>query len=116
MARRPLVLALALTLASSLGAVPTTLNYQGRLRTAAGANLPDSTGNTLVFRLYTTATGGGAFWTETWNSATSCVTTTAGLFNVMLGSFQSLGAVPFDQQYWLDVQVNGDAAPMAPRT
>ncbi len=49
-----------------------------------------------------------SLWTETWNSATSCVTTTAGLFNVVLGSFSSLNALPFDQPYFLGIAVNGD--------
>jgi hypothetical protein len=97
-----------------MAALPNTLNYQGRVRlNAGGAAVPDSTGNTMVFNLYSVATGGASLWTETWNSSTSNVATSAGLFNVVLGSYNFL-TLPFDQQYWLGVSVNGDAE-MSPR-
>jgi hypothetical protein len=93
--------------------LPSTLNYQGRLRLTGGASIPDGTGNTLVFRIYTQASGGSDIWNETWNSGTSNVATKDGLFNVVLGTYNPL-IIPFDQPYWLGVQVNGDAE-MAPR-
>src|SRR5260370_31554867 len=77
------------------GLVPNTLNYQGRIRlSAGGAPVPDSSGNTVVFGIFNVASGGAALWTETWNNTTSYVTTSAGLFNVVLGSWTAI-TVPF---------------------
>jgi hypothetical protein len=92
-------------------ALPQTLNYQGRLTFAGGGPIPDSTGNTVVFRLFDSPSGGIQVWSEAWNGT---VVSTNGLFNVVLGSNTPLAAA-FDIPYWLEIQVNGDATPMAPR-
>jgi hypothetical protein len=107
------LLALALSLPGfSWAALPQTLNYQGRLTlTGSGGPVPDSTGNTVVFRLFDSLSGGTQVWTETWNGT---VATKSGLFNVVLGSISPLN-IAFDIPYWLEIQVNGDASPMTPR-
>jgi hypothetical protein len=99
-----------------LAALPQTLNYQGRMRTSGGAPVPDSPGNTVVFRICAdpSCTGGGdPLWTETWNSGTSTVDTKSGLFNVVLGTHNPI-TLPFDQQYYLEINFNSDG-PMTPR-
>jgi hypothetical protein len=106
-----LLLGLGLCLPPGLqAALPDTLNYQGRVRLTSGAAVADSTTNNVAFALYTQATGGTAIWTEN----QSGVTTTAGLFNVVLGSVVPL-TLPFDQPYWLGINFNGDGE-MSPRT
>ena len=103
MLRRLLIWAVFLVVAGNAGAtIPTTLNYQGRIKLNGGSPVPDSSGNTVQFVLYTVPNGGAGLWTETWNSGTSCVTTTSGLFNVVLGTWTPL-ALPFDQQYYLEI-------------
>src|SRR5580700_7580021 len=101
--RRSLLLILIFLLNAGIAnaVIPSTLNYQGRIKlNASGVPVPDSTGNTLVVVIYNVATGGSGLWTETWNSSTSCVTTTTGLFNVVLGTWNPI-TLPFDQQYYL---------------
>jgi hypothetical protein len=63
----------------------------------------------MTFRLYTSASGGTALWTETQN-----VTVTAGTYTVLLGSVSTLNTVAFDQPYFLGVTVGGDTE-MTPR-
>jgi hypothetical protein len=86
------------------------------MRTSGGAPVPDSPGNTVVFRICAdpSCTGGGdPLWTETWNSGTSIVDTKSGLFNVVLGTHNPI-TLPFDQQYYLEINFNSDG-PMTPR-
>ena len=92
--------------------LPQTLNYQGRMRNFGAGPVTDSTGNTVVFKLYD-APQTSVLWTETWDSGTQCVTTKDGLFNVVLGTFVPL-TLAFDQQYYLEIKFNGDP-PMTPR-
>src|SRR5882757_8692621 len=87
-------------------AAPQTLNYQGRLRQniAGSPVVPDSTGNTVTFNLWPTATGGSVpLWTETWSGSSNGVSTVSGLFNVILGSINPIN-LPFDQPYYLEIQ------------
>lgn len=107
-----IIIALLLSSAGARAAIPTTLNYQGRMRNlSGGAPVADSTANSATFRLYTVLTGGSPVWSETQTS----VTTTSGLFNVVLGSANPLN-VPFDQQYYLEVVWNSITEVMSPRT
>ena len=98
---------LAACAALSLAGPPNTLSYQGYL-TAAGT--PINSPVNLTFKLYTAATGGTAFWTETQSS----VPVNKGLYSVILGNSASLSGVAFDAAYWLGVTVNTDPE-MTPR-
>ena len=92
---------------------PNTIAYQGRLADTAGTLLNGP--HTMVFRLYTVATGGTAVWEEAWTSPNT-VQVTDGLFNVMLGSLTSLPAsvIANNNELWLGVTVNTDSE-MTPR-
>jgi hypothetical protein len=113
-----LVLLASLGLASGLHAVlPSTMNYQGRIKlNSTNLPVPDGNGNTVAFNIYNVSSGGAALWTETWNSSTSCVTTTSGLFNVVLGTWNPI-SLPFDVPYWIEITWYNGASPetMAPR-
>ena len=100
--------------AASLGAAPPArLSYQGRVKLSGGAMVPDSTGNTLFFRICSDAACSSPLWNENWSGN---VTTTAGLFTVQLGTYSSLTVVPFSQPLWLEITVNNDPnGPMLPR-
>ncbi|MFQ5677059.1 MAG: hypothetical protein ACE5G1_14280, partial [bacterium] len=87
--------------------IPQTMSYQGVL-TVADGNPVDDGAVSLIFNLYDAAAGGTALWEETQQ-----VTTTNGLFNVILGSVNPLD-LPFDKPYWLGITVGQDGE-MAPR-
>ncbi len=86
----------------AIDARPTgSLSYQGRLlRSGAPYNGTLS----MVFKLYSVATGGSAWWQET-----QSVSVSNGIFNVMLGAVVPLNqaAVDFQSQQWLEVVVSG---------
>ncbi len=87
---------------------PETMNYQGALTDAGGLAVPDGNYN-LTFRIYDQAAGGAALWSEAHNT-----TVTGTIFSVILGSANPL-SLPFDEQYWLSIQVSLEAE-MSPRT
>ena len=84
--------------ANSVGALPLrtptaaststgTIAYQGRLADADGNPLTDT--YNMIFRLYDVASGGIFLWEELWTGSNS-VQVSDGLFNVMLGSLDSI--------------------------
>jgi len=88
-------------------AIPQLINYQGFL-TDDGGN-PVADGNySLTFRIWDAETGPNQLWSEDHPT----VSVTNGLFNVILGSMSPL-ELPFDTDYWLGVQVEGE--PELPR-
>lgn len=90
------------------------INFQGKVTLLNGTNVTNGDYD-FVFRLYTASSGGVAAWTETWNSGTSQVTVTDGIFQVELGTHQSLSSLDFNSDAWyLTVQFNGDTE-MDPR-
>lgn len=90
-------------------AVPSTMSYQGVLTNDAGQPLPD--GNySLTFRLYFSALGGIASWTET----QPAVPLSKGVFSVTLGNVAPLD-FGFDNPIWLGVSVGTDPE-LSPRT
>lgn len=102
---RPVCILVAVLFAfhSSQAQIPHTLSYQGVLTDTSGAPKPDGTYN-FTFRLYTTASGGNALWSET-----KTATVKKGLFSTILGSVTPIpDSVTFDRQYWLGVQVASD--------
>lgn len=101
------MLVLILPHRAALGAVPGTIAYQGFLATSSGSPVNGTV--TIVFRLYTTSTGGSPIWSETQN-----VSVANGAYTVLLGSVTSLNSAPFNTPYYLGVTVGPDAE-MTPR-
>jgi hypothetical protein len=99
-------------------AIPLEINYQGKLNNAAGTPVTDGLYN-IKFKLYTTASGGTAIWSED-KISTNKVQITKGLFSTMLGSVSSLSSVDFNQTLYLGVEIGGAGTPtwdgeMSPR-
>ncbi len=84
--------------------IPHMINYQGMLTDDLGD--PLSGPHNLTFRIYDDTTGGNLEWSETQNG----VQVENGLFNVILGRVTPLN-LAFDEQYWLEVQVDSDTMP-----
>ncbi|HSI20929.1 MAG TPA: hypothetical protein VLA04_04520, partial [Verrucomicrobiae bacterium] len=84
------------------------LPFSARLTTPSGFNVPDGT-YSVLFKLYTAATGGSPVWTETHST-----TVTRGEFAVYLGSVTPLTGVNFQGPLFLSFKVEGDPE-MSPR-
>ncbi len=92
-------------------AINPQINFQGKLTNPDGTNVTN--GNySIVFSIYTVASGGAAVWTETQPT----VAVADGIFQVSLGSVTSLpGSVDFNSaSTYLGVKVGADAE-MTPR-
>jgi trimeric autotransporter adhesin len=101
---------LALSVSTIYAAAPTALNFQGRLSTTVGAAVPDGS-YSVVFTIYDAPSGGISKWTET-----QSVTTSSGLFAVLLGSVSPLTDSVFNSpSRYLGVKVGPDPE-LAPRT
>ena len=98
---------IALLCGIGLSQIPQTLSYQGVLKEASGSIVPNGNYN-LTFRIYSTASGGTALWTEA-----QSVAVTDGIFNVVLGSMVVLN-LPFDVPYWLGITI-GIGSELMPR-
>lgn len=93
-------------------AINPQINFQGKLTNPAdGTNVTDGT-YSIVFSIYSVASGGTAVWTETQSS----VSVSAGIFRVALGSVTTLpGSVDFNSNsLYLGIKVGADAE-MTPR-
>ena len=86
--------------------VPDKINYQGKLTNPGGQ--PINGPVSMVFKIYSGASGGSALYTET-----QTVTVANGIFNVAIGSVTPL-ALPFNIPYYLGITVGTDAE-MTPR-
>lgn len=88
----------------ALAQIPPALSYQGVLTEPGGE--PKNDGSyAFVFRLYTVAEDGQAFWEES-----QMLDLKDGLFSATLGSIVPIGPqIAFDVPYWLGVQVGTDA-------
>lgn len=86
------------------------INFQGKLTNPDGTNLTNGT-YTIVFSLYTVASGGSNVWTES-----KSVTVSDGIFQTSLGDTTALpGSVDFNTgTLYLGVKVGTDAE-MTPR-
>ncbi len=90
------------------------INFQGKVANTNGTNVTNGNYD-FIFRLYKASSGGASQWTETWNSGTSQVAVTDGVFQVALGTHQSLASLDFNDDSWyLTVEFNGDGE-MDPR-
>lgn len=91
--------------------VPRVIPFQGVLASPSGT--PKSDGAySITFRLYDAPSEGNLLWTEPGKSVT--VSGGHGVFSTMLGEPTSIASLTFDEPYWIEVQVSGDA-PMTPR-
>ena len=103
------VTALGLVPSVAEGAVPQLINFQGVLKDGSGNPVPDGS-YSVAFTIYDAAAGGNVFWTET-----QSVTTSNGLFTVLLGSTTPLpDSVFYDSSRYLGMAVSPDAE-MTPR-
>ena len=104
-----LVLSVAMSIAAPASAqVPSTMIHQGRLLDRSGA--PVSGTQSVVYRIYDTATGGTALWSET-----ITVTLDDGYFSAQLGATTPLTPALFGgRSRYLGVTVGSDSE-MAPR-
>jgi len=89
------------------GAFLEQINYQGKLTNNQGVPVEDG-GKCMKFRLMDDLVGGNEVWSEVWTTSTEMVTTTRGLFSVMLGKHNSLSNVNFNQPLYLEVQFDPD--------
>ncbi len=87
----------------SIQAVPQQLTYQGKLTDVDGIGINDTLN--MVIRIYDLETGGTALWYRTVYN----VEILHGLFTVELSSVD----LPFDEQYWLEITIDGDV--LSPR-
>ncbi len=96
---------------SADAAINPQINFQGKLTNPDGTNVTNGS-YSIVFSIYTVASGGTAVWTETQNP----VTITDGIFQVSLGSVTSLpGSVDFNSaSLYLGIKVGADPE-MSPR-
>jgi hypothetical protein len=87
------------------------INFQGKLTNPDSTNVTNGT-YSIVFSIYTVASGGSAVWTETQPS----VSVSDGIFRVALGSVTALpGSVDFNSSnLFLGIKVGADAE-MTPR-
>ena len=102
-----LTIGFAIAAAQASAAPPPTINYQGYLTGPTGT--PTNSPVVMTFKLYNTASGGAALYTEVQPS----VAVNNGNFNAVIGSTAPL-ALPFDVPYWLTVTINADPE-MSPR-
>lgn len=95
--------------APQAGDVPHLLNFQGRLDDDQGQVVPDGV-HMLTFRLFNAPSGGILLWQETQN-----VTTTDGLFNVLLGGVVPIPDIALDaDSCYLELEADG-GPPLSPR-
>ncbi|MBI5873339.1 MAG: hypothetical protein HZB36_04260 [Candidatus Omnitrophica bacterium] len=101
-----LIIATSCVCATTEGAVPHLINYQGRLTDTAGNPLNGS--YNLTFRIYDALSAGNLLWEETQTG----VVVDKGLFGILLGSVASLN-IAFDKPYFLEIKVGTEV--MSPR-
>jgi hypothetical protein len=100
--------------------VPQTVRFQGRLAKTDGTPVPDTTIQTLTFRLYDSLTGGSKLWEQTFSSS---VIVHNGTFAVLLDfAHNYVGSSSYatvfsasdpDHTPYLEIQF--DSAPITPR-
>jgi len=93
-----------ISVAVGFAQIPKTMVYQGKLTGTTGIGL---TGNyDLDFAIYNDEAAGILLWTESYTG----VDVEKGLFSVMLGENVPLD-IPFDEQYWLEIGIDGTLLP-----
>lgn len=88
---------------ASSATIPHMINYQGKLTTASGGCLNDTV--QMTFTIYSDSLG----TVSEWNEIQTEVIVKDGIFNVLLGSVDSISAAVFDGSIkYLGVQVESD--------
>src|SRR5262245_33331553 len=100
---------LATTAHAQVTAVPSLMNFQGRLTKPDGTPVANGT-YSIRFSLWSVASGG---WStdEKWNQTIPNVTVTNGTFSVLLNTST---ANLFNGNLWLEIKI-GTNAPLTPR-
>lgn len=86
------------------------INLQGKLTDPTNGNAPITGSHTLYFRLYSVPTAGSVLWSENHQ----VVLPSNGVFNVILGSTQTLDSIAFNKPYYVGIAVDGTTE-MTPR-
>ncbi|MCI0329876.1 MAG: hypothetical protein L0196_02835 [candidate division Zixibacteria bacterium] len=104
-----LLFLLVLLASTAIATVPKLINFQGVLRDGSGNPVADAS-YSVTFTIYDAATGGNNLWTET-----QSVSTTSGLFAVLLGTSNPVPDTAFKgSDRWLGIAVSPDPE-MSPR-
>ena len=101
------IMILTAALMPALAAVPELINFQGKLTDSSDKAVTSVV--PMVFKFYTTATGGSPIWTET----QAVTPDNEGVYSVMLGEVAPFD-ISFSTAYWLGVKVGADSE-MLPR-
>lgn len=103
----PTAILMSLLAAAGLvgAAVPSVINYQGRLTDNTAQQNPIDATVTVDFSVWDSATGGVSLWNET-----QSVTAVKGLFNVLLGSTTPIAPSVFSggATRYLEIHVSGE--------
>ncbi|MDB5035186.1 MAG: hypothetical protein JWQ98_2427 [Chlorobi bacterium] len=111
--RTMLALLAFMAAAPVMAQIPQTISYQGFVRDQSGQEV---TGNVnITVKIYETATGGTAIWSETHNA----VRFDKGLFNIILGEAQPTPSplnLAFDKTYYIGLTIGAGGNELSPRT
>lgn len=86
--------------------IPRNMTYQGILKNSAGEPVTDTTIN-IIFRLYDDSTDGVLEWHE----IIEVNIDSGGYFDAVLNNLN----LPFDEDYYLELEISGDSQPLTPR-
>lgn len=90
------------------------MNFQGKVVNKDGTNVTNGNYD-FTFRIFDAASGGNQLWSESWTTSTSQVNVIDGIFQIELGTHNTLENVDFnDDQRYLAVEFNNDG-PMSTR-
>ena len=98
------VLLLGSLVIPSLADIPQIISYQGKVTDSGGVPVTDGS-YAMRFRIFDASSGG----TLKWDSNDRSVTVSGGVFSMVLGETpQPIVNLPFDEDYWLEVTIDGD--------
>lgn len=93
------------TRAQVSAAASSTLNFQAKLLTSAGAPVPDGDYH-IEFKLYDAVTAGSLLWTET-RTTGDLVEVRNGHLSVYLGDITPLPTTGWDNERWITMNIGG---------
>jgi hypothetical protein len=89
-----------------INSVPREMTFQGILKDSGGDPVADTTVD-VTFRIFDDELSGNLEW----NQSLGITTDGSGIFNAVLSNLN----IPFDEVYWLEIQVDTEPNPMSPR-